>query len=54
MSVMEGKWYATRLATFVLVRREDGRVTFVERDVWTPSRVLGSVEAERRFDFTIA
>jgi uncharacterized protein with NRDE domain len=45
-----GRWYGTRVSTVILVR-EDGRTTFIERD----RAVLkdGDIQPgfERRFDF---
>ncbi|KAG8707383.1 hypothetical protein FRC11_007477 [Ceratobasidium sp. 423] len=50
-------YYGTRLTSVLLVRR-DGRVTFVERDVWVqketgdPEKSLDS-SSQRRFDFQL-
>ena len=50
------EYYGTRLTTIILVRR-DGRVTFVERDIWSIGKDGGLVgmrkDSERRFNFDI-
>jgi uncharacterized protein with NRDE domain len=33
-NVASGKWYGTRLATVILVRRDTREAVFIERDVW--------------------
>jgi hypothetical protein len=46
------RWYGTRVTTVILVR-EDGQVTFVERDIFVQDEQGEAVKGkdERRFNF---
>jgi uncharacterized protein with NRDE domain len=45
-----GRWYGTRISTVILVR-DDGRTTFIERDRAVLRDGEISSGSERRFDF---
>jgi uncharacterized protein with NRDE domain len=48
----QGRWYGTRVTTVILVR-DDGEVTFVERDIFVQNERGEAVRGsdERRFAF---
>ena len=52
----KGRWYGTRVTTVILVR-EDGQVTFVERDIFVQNSdgdaVSGTEERKYRFEAEI-
>ncbi|KAG7445612.1 DUF833-domain-containing protein [Guyanagaster necrorhizus] len=50
--LIEGRMYATRLSTVVLVGR-DGSVLFVERDIWKPDGTKASPGSQRLYRFQL-